>query len=133
MFRRKLPERVRSIPTPVPVEHRRAVTMVTPDLLAKPAANAPKESTHRSDKWLRAVASLDCVLCGREGTQAAHRNEGKGMGLKVDDCWTAALCPQCHSEIDQGKDMSRAERREAIDRAILLTLQQLARKGLVKA
>lgn len=92
-----------------------------------------KQAAHRSEKWLRAVASLDCVLCGREGTQAAHRNEGKGMGMKVDDCWTAALCPECHREIDQGKTMNREDRREAIDRAILLTLRELARKGLVKA
>lgn len=92
-----------------------------------------KESIHRSDKWLRAVASIDCVRCGSHGTQAAHRNEGKGMALKVDDCWTAALCPACHTEIDQGKHMSRDERRAAMNQAILLTLRELARKGLVKA
>ena len=45
-----------------------------------------KEPTHRSTAWLKAVASLPCVLCYREGmTQAAHRNEGKGMALKTHD------------------------------------------------
>ncbi len=92
-----------------------------------------KESPYRSEKWLRAVASLHCMRCFREGmTQAAHRNQGKGMGTKVDDCWTAALCVDCHRELDQGKNMTRDERREALDTAILMTLRELARKGLVK-
>jgi len=95
--------------------------------------NYLKQPIFRSEKWLRAVASLDCVRCDREGTQAAHRNEGKGMGIKVDDCLTAAICPTCHTEIDQGKNMTREERRQAMDDAILKTLVQLARKGLVKA
>lgn len=96
--------------------------------------NYLKQPTFRSERWLRAVASLACVRCYREGhTQAAHRNEGKSMGKKVDDCWTAALCDKCHAEIDQGKSMTKEERRAAMDVYILLTLQQLAREGLVKA
>lgn len=66
----------------------------------------------RSKKWLQAVRDIEfCVLCGRYGVQAAHRNEGKGVGIKVDDCLTAALCVDCHSRIDNGRDMSREERR----------------------
>jgi len=81
---------------------------------------------------MAAVASLcDCVLCGRYGVQVAHRNEGKGMGLKNDDSLTAALCPECHHEIDNGKAISRQERRALMDRAIVLTLQQLTQRGLV--
>lgn len=96
--------------------------------------NYLKQVVFRSDAWLRAVASLPCQCCGLEGsTQAAHRNEGKGMGTKVDDCLTAALCVECHREIDQGRTMSRQERREAMDEAILKTLVQLARRGMVKA
>jgi ferredoxin len=90
-----------------------------------------KQDYYRSKPWLRATASLPCVQCGAEGTQAAHRNEGKGMGMKVDDCLVAALCPTCHAEIDQGGVFTRAERREAMDKAILETLVQLARNGLV--
>ena len=85
--------------------------------------------TYRSKRWLKAVASLPCVICGEQRTQAAHRNEGKGMGIKVDDCLTAALCVECHSQIDQGKYLSRDERRQAMDRAILDTLVRLARNG----
>lgn len=93
----------------------------------------PKPSTYRSDKWLRAVASLDCVLCGISGqSQAAHINRDKGMGIKTHDCWTASLCVTCHSEIDQGKELSREERRARMDMAVLLTLVQLAKNGLVK-
>lgn len=95
--------------------------------------NYLKQNPYRSQKWLKAVASLDCVRCFRGGmTQAAHRNQGKSMGMKTDDCWTAALCVECHAEIDSGKGMSRDERREAMDTAILMTLRELARKGLVK-
>lgn len=91
-----------------------------------------KTLTYRNERWLRAVASLPCVLCGSEmGTQAAHRNEGKGIGIKTDDCLTAALCQSCHAEIDQGKDMTRDERREAMDRAILRTVVELSRRGLI--
>ncbi|SFN76697.1 hypothetical protein SAMN05216516_12011 [Izhakiella capsodis] len=85
---------------------------------------------YRSPKWLKAVREIECcVLCGAYGVQAAHRNEGKGTGLKVDDSLTAALCPECHSRIDNGKDMSRDERRHEMDRAIVLTLQKLSREG----
>lgn len=90
------------------------------------------KSIYRSKKWLAAVAQIECcVLCGRYGTQVAHRNEGKGMGLKVDDSLTAALCPQCHHNIDNGGSMSRIERRQEMDRAIILTIRELARRELV--
>nr|WP_247717766.1 hypothetical protein [Morganella morganii] len=81
---------------------------------------------------MAAVAQIECcVLCGRYGTQVAHRNEGKGMGLKVDDSLTAALCPQCHHNIDNGGSMNRIERRQEMDRAIILTIRELARRELV--
>jgi hypothetical protein len=90
---------------------------------------APKEQVHRSDAWLRAVAELPCVICGAHGTQAAHRNEGKAMSRKTDDALTASLCPSCHSAIDQGAAMTREQRRSEMDRAIVLTVRELARAG----
>jgi hypothetical protein len=92
-----------------------------------------KDSKHESEAWRRAVASLPCQLCGKEGeTQCAHRNEGgKGMGYKNDDVWSAGLCVTCHSEIDQGRDLSREERRARLDKAILLTVRELARRGIL--
>lgn len=88
-----------------------------------------KSITFKSPQWLRAVASMPCVQCGAPETQAAHRNEGKSLGKKTDDCLTAALCPRCHAEIDSGRDMSRDERRRALDGAILKTITGLARAG----
>ncbi len=86
----------------------------------------------RSEAWLDAVRSIECcVLCGAYGTEAAHRNEGKGKSEKVDDCLTGAICRTCHHEIDQGKNLSRDERRALIDRAIVLTLLELVRRGVV--
>ncbi len=89
--------------------------------------------TYRNEKWLNAVRSISlCVRCGRYGVQAAHRNEGKGMGMKVGDHLTAALCPVCHAEIDRGKTMTRDERRAEMDRAIVQTLDVLVQLGKIK-
>jgi hypothetical protein len=91
-----------------------------------------KNLPYRSEKWLQAVRELgECVVCGSHGVQAAHRNQGKGMGTKTSDCLTAALCPECHARIDQGYQMSRLERRAEMDRAIVLTLEKLVKKGAV--
>lgn len=91
------------------------------------------QKPYRSRKWLAAVGQLDqCVLCGAWGIQVAHRNEGRGMGQKNDHSLTAALCPTCHHEIDNGSHLSREERRERMDRAIVLTLRELTRRGLVE-
>ncbi|EBB9880154.1 hypothetical protein N2J02_004519 [Salmonella enterica] len=88
--------------------------------------------TYRSKKWLAADGQIEqCVLCGRWGTQVAHRNEGKGMGLKTDDCATAAICQECHHEIDNGSHLSREERRCLMNRAIVLTVIKLVRMGKV--
>lgn len=100
----------------------------------RPPVVLQKDGRHESAAWRRAVASLACVRCGRVGeTQCAHRNQGKGMGLKTDDALTAALCTTCHSEIDQGGTMTREERRAAMDEAILRTVRQLALRGLLEA
>lgn len=92
-----------------------------------------KENYYRSPEWLSAVRKVEyCVKCGRYGVQAAHMNQGKGMGMKQHDCLTAALCPECHHAIDNGKDMTRDERREIMRGAVLLTLVQMAKMGLIK-
>jgi hypothetical protein len=132
-FKRKIPERRAPTVieyTPRPRDPARPVAAL---LVTRPV---PKEVRFESAAWGRAVAKLVCVRCGR-GTewsheaqsQAAHRNEGKGMGRKVDDSLQAALCSSCHAEIDQGKDMTNEQRRAEIDRAIVLTVRELARRG----
>lgn len=92
-----------------------------------------RQPVYRSPKWLAAVRQIKtCVLCGAYGVQAAHRNFGKGMSQKTDDCLTAALCQQCHHEIDNGNSLSRDERRALLDKAICETVAQLARMGLIE-
>ena len=92
-----------------------------------------RQQPYRSKRWLAAVGQIECcVLCGGYGVQVAHRNEGKGMGQKVDDALTAALCVKCHQEIDAGKNMTREQRRALLDKAVVLTLKQLVRRGLIK-
>lgn len=87
----------------------------------------------KNKKWLNAVGSLpQCALCGSyEALQVAHRNESKGMGLKTPDWLTARLCASCHYEIDNGKELSKAERRALMDRAIVNTLDKLVQTGAV--
>ena len=89
-------------------------------------------STASERRWFEAVASLEtCVLCGRYGIQIAHQNEGRGMGQKSKPWQTAALCPECHAEIDNGRDMSQFERREAMRTARLRTVDRLIESGEV--
>lgn len=84
-------------------------------------------------RWFDAVGSIElCVLCGRMGEQVAHRNEGKGMGMKTPSHMTARLCRDCHAEIDNGRHMERAERRALMDRAIVLTHDALIRSGRLR-
>jgi hypothetical protein len=72
-----------------------------------------KESVLRSKKHRMTVASMSCLSCqSASGVQAAHRNEGKGMGIKACDSQIFPLCYLCHSALDQGGMMSKNERRE---------------------
>lgn len=87
---------------------------------------------YRSEPLRRAVAGLPCQHCGRhDATQAAHRNEGKAMGMKTSDALIAALCVDCHRELDQGRDMSKAERRDMWNRAAVRTYQALIESGVL--
>jgi hypothetical protein len=51
------------------------------------------------------------------------------MGQKTPAWQTAALCPDCHGAIDNGRDMPQAERRAQMDRAIVLTHSRLIDAG----
>lgn len=87
-------------------------------------------TTAADRRWFAAVASLEtCALCGRQGEQIAHRNYGKGMGMKTEAYMTAYLCRECHSEIDSGRDLTRDERRALLDRAIINTHKRLIENG----
>jgi hypothetical protein len=89
--------------------------------------------TYRSEPLRRIVATLPCMVCGRDGnTQASHSNQqrdGKGMGIKAHDYRIAAICGPCHTEIDQGKAMTKEERRNAWDEAHRATIGALFEMG----
>jgi hypothetical protein len=72
---------------------------------------------YRNKKLLEIVREAPCMMCGlQDGTVvAAHSNQlrdGKGKGIKAADYRIAALCFQCHYEIDQGSKLSKHERIE---------------------
>ena len=90
--------------------------------------------TFRSERLLKACRDLSCQNCGAEdGTVvAAHSNQlahGKGRGMKAPDYMVAALCFRCHSEVDQGRELSRDERREIWDAAWRKTIAALFESG----
>lgn len=93
---------------------------------------------YRSDKLLKSVRDCPCQSCGAmDGTiVAAHSNQmrdGKGRGLKADDYRIAALCHKCHTELDQGKNMSREERLNMWEDAHRATIGWLFENEKIKA
>jgi hypothetical protein len=90
-----------------------------------------KDETFRSEAWLAAVRSIPCVHCGMPG-EAAHVNHiDKGWHKKAPDCLTASLCREEHMRIDQGNDLARDERRALMSHYVLLTVRELARRGIL--
>ena len=92
----------------------------------------PKHDYVRSQKLLKLVASLDCQNCGSgHMVQAAHTNwgAGKGRGIKADDNQVAALCLNCHYEVDQGKNLTKEERQDLWQMAHKRTIQTLIEQG----
>jgi hypothetical protein len=84
----------------------------------------------RIPKLLALAHGKSCVDCGNEdGTiVAAHSNlleHGKGRGIKAHDGMSAWLCFRCHSELDQGKAMSKQEREVYTKTMILRTYMRL--------
>ena len=103
-FAPKLPRRepTQSTYTPRP----RTPAVARDDGKARLVVPAPKESPVRSEAYRRLVAAMPCALCGIEGfSQAAHADEGKGMGIKSDDRTCFPMCADrpesygCHTMI----------------------------------
>ena len=100
----------------------------------------PKAKALRDKTYLRWVASLACAHCGIQGySQAAHADEGKGMGIKSSDdtCYPACgphyvrglVIPGCHWEIGTSGHLSREERRELETKYAEQTRSLRAQKG----
>lgn len=82
------------------------------------------------ERWRDAVHEIEyCVLCHRYGVQWSHSNMLRGKSEKSAPQNTAALCPGCHYDIDNGKELSQLERRELHFRAIVLTHDALIQRG----
>lgn len=88
---------------------------------------------YRNIKLTKLVRELPCQHCGiqSETICAAHRNEGKGMGSKVSDALVAALCHECHFHLDNGKELSKEDRRDMWNRAYINTIQYLFEHGMI--
>lgn len=63
---------------------------------------------------------MDGTVC------AAHSNQlrdGKGTGIKASDAMVASLCSICHHELDNGKALSKEDRREMWELAHRMTIK----------
>ena len=85
---------------------------------------------YRNQKLLEIIRNSPCQSCGSQnGTVcAAHSNQlrdGKGRSLKAHDFRVAALCFRCHSNLDQGYQMDKEERRELWEEAHRKTIAWL--------
>jgi hypothetical protein len=85
---------------------------------------------YRNQRLLEIVRNSPCQNCGTQnGTIcAAHSNQlrdGKGRSLKAHDFRVAALCFRCHSNLDQGYQMDKEERRELWEEAHRKTIAWL--------
>ena len=78
----------------------------------------PKKTVWKNEAYRRLVASFDCEHCGKGApSQAAHAEQGKGMGIKSDDRTCFAACADspgrrgCHSILGQSGMFTRDQRR----------------------
>jgi hypothetical protein len=79
----------------------------------------PKNPPIRDEGYRRWTATLACIRCGVHGfSQAAHPNQGRGLGQKAGDDLCFPLCCTrpgilgCHAEHDQLIGMTLEERRQ---------------------
>lgn len=88
---------------------------------------------YRNSKLTKLLRELPCQVCGRhsETVCAAHRNEGKGMGIKVSDALCAAMCASCHFELDNGKSLTKEERRDMWNKAFIGTMKYLIEHEMI--
>src|SRR5690606_2379387 len=130
----ELPPRVR--PALVPrSEPARATLRI--DTTARMSVPLPKREYVRDAGLRAAYRQIPCpwegcgiqdrTVCCAHSDWSAH---GKGKGIKADDSRGAALCFVHHQMLDQGKDMSAAERREGWMFAHKRSVRLLIQRGL---
>lgn len=104
-----------------------------------------KKSNHRDRKYLDLAHKVNecqmklpgvCIGYSYEGCEPAHSNnltDGKGQGLKSHDYKTAALCPACHKEYDNGKKFDKEAKRKYFEEAWKKTIDLYFKNGWVRA
>ena len=105
-----------------------------PAVIDDEVAPVPKAEYVRSERLREAYRRIPCQHCGAmDGTVCcAHANwgqYGKGKGIKASDDRGASLCHACHTELDQGRRLSRAERVEFWERAHVRSARLLVELG----
>lgn len=100
-------------------------------------APKPKFAYVRDDRLQAMCRAIPCQLCGAAGQGAgvtwAHSNQsrhGKGGAVKASDVFVAALCWECHAEIDQGRYFGVAQKIALWNRAHVSTLATAIGRGL---
>jgi hypothetical protein len=134
-FRRKdapPPRPAKQMDDYTPRPRRTAVAEVIPE--QRPVVSCPK-FVYVLDKRLRDMCrAMECQLCGAHGRSTwAHSNQaihGKGGQIKASDVYVAALCPECHHEIDQGHRWSQEVKVAAWNRAHAQTVREAVKRGL---
>ncbi len=89
---------------------------------------------YRNRKLLDLADGAPCMNCGnQDGTVvAAHSNQlrdGHGKGIKAPDHKICFLCYRCHSELDQGRSMTREQKVELWEAAYRKTIGWLFESG----
>lgn len=79
----------------------------------------PRDEEYRNPRLIELCRAVPCqsgrLHCRGGATCAAHSNQaihGKGGKRKAHDCFVAALCAECHFEVDDGKSLLRERRVE---------------------
>lgn len=89
------------------------------------------KKTYRNPALLATAKGRACVNCGiDDGTiVGAHGNEGKGMRIKASDSTVMFLCMSCHNILDNGKGLTREQRRQMAYEYNAKTLRILIEEG----
>ncbi len=94
---------------------------------------------YRDRALLDLAYQLDCQFglpcCEGGPGEPCHSNQhrhGKGGSIKAHDCYFASGCRSCHRELDQGKTMTKDERRQVWQDAHERTFLQFWQLGLIR-
>ena len=116
-FKRKIPAHI--TPERRTTVHTKLAGVVRYPIFTDLVTSIHKERVVRSEKYRRLVAAMPCIHCGLEGSsQAAHADEGKGLGIKSDDRTCYPACADqlgrqgCHSLIGMSHIYTRDQRRD---------------------